>query len=57
MLAIKSDGIIKTYYLGKIEPSDFDTFEFSVENVTSATPHLIVTWNNELGERLSLIHI
>jgi len=52
MLAIQSDGIIKTYYLGKIEPSDFDTFEFSVENVTSATPHLIVTWNNELGERI-----
>ncbi|AEA47923.1 hypothetical protein [Archaeoglobus veneficus] len=50
MLALLADRAVKTYYLGTIDPSDFDTFEFTAENVTSAK--LLVTWNNELGEKV-----
>jgi len=50
MLILQSDKVTKTYYLGTIEPSDFDTFEFTAENVSSAT--LTITWNNELGYKV-----
>lgn len=50
LLTLQVGKAAKTYYLGTIDPSDFDTFEFTAENVSSAT--LVVTWNNELGHKV-----
>ena len=44
----ESNGIVKTYYIDSLEPSDFDTFEFTFANYSNPIV-LKVKWNNELG--------
>ena len=47
-VAAESNGIVKTYYIDSLEPSDFDTFEFTFANYSNPIV-LKVKWNNELG--------
>lgn len=42
-----ADGVTKTYYIDSLEPSDFDSFEFTFDNASSII--LKAKWNNELG--------
>ncbi len=44
----ESNGVVKTYYIDSLEPSDFDTFDFTFANHTNFVV-LKVRWNNELG--------
>jgi len=44
----EADGTIKNYYIDSLEPSDFDSFEFTFKNASFV--RLKVKWNNELGE-------
>jgi len=62
MVALQSGETVKMYYLGTINPSDFDSFEFSALGFGSSTtsklnesitPKLVISWNNELGEKVN----
>jgi hypothetical protein len=44
----EANGVVKTYYIDSLEPSDFDSFEFTLEN--ASVVKLKARWNNELGE-------
>jgi len=44
-----TSGQTKTYYIDSLEPSDFDTFEFTFTNYSN-TITLKVKWTNEIGE-------
>ncbi|ADB57746.1 COG1361 family protein [Archaeoglobus profundus] len=46
-----SNGVTKTYYIDSLEPSDFDTFEFTFKN-HSRVIILELKWSNEVGEIL-----
>ncbi len=54
LLSMQLGDEVKTYYLGSIDPSDFDTFEFSfpVSNATQAV--LNVYWSNKIGEKIEI---
>jgi|Deesub1362B_J571_1020462.scaffolds.fasta_scaffold00206_59 uncharacterized repeat protein (TIGR01451 family) len=52
LLAMQLGDKIKTFYLGSIDSSDFDSFEFEFSNVNESKAALIVSWNNELGEKV-----
>ncbi|RUM33064.1 MAG: hypothetical protein DSY33_05565 [Archaeoglobus sp.] len=39
----------KSYFIGTIDPSDYDTFDIITHNATK----VVVTWQNELGETFS----
>ena len=39
----------KSYFIGTIDPSDYDTFDIVTQNATK----IVVTWQNELGESFS----
>jgi len=46
----------KSYFIGTIDPSDYDTFDIVTQNATK----IVVTWQNELGESFSVsrsVHI
>ena len=43
-----ADGETKTYYIDSLEPSDFDSFEFTFTNASKII--LKAQWNNEIGE-------
>lgn len=57
LLSMQLGNKVKTYYLGSIDPSDFDTFEFSfpASNVTQAV--LNAYWSNEIGEKIEIVQI
>jgi len=44
-----TSGQTKTYYINSLDPSDFDTFEFTFTNYSNMIT-LNVKWTNEIGE-------
>ncbi|MFP3946120.1 MAG: hypothetical protein ACLFVI_04390, partial [Archaeoglobaceae archaeon] len=54
LLSMQVGNEIKTFYLGSIEESDFDSFEFEFSNMNASKGFLTVSWNNELGENVEL---
>ncbi len=46
-----TSGVTKTYYMDSLDPSDFDTFEFTFANCSN-TIIVSVKWTNEIGEVL-----
>lgn len=54
LLSMQVNNEIKTFYLGSIESSDFDSFEFEFSDINASKGFLTVSWNNELGEKVEL---
>ncbi|MFW6186117.1 MAG: hypothetical protein ACOC5C_05495, partial [Halobacteriota archaeon] len=54
LLSMQVGNEIKTFYLGSIDVSDFDSFEFEFSNMNASKGFLTVSWNNELGEKVEL---
>lgn len=54
LLSMQLGDEIKTFYIGSVDSSDFDSFEFDFSNVNESKAILTVTWNNELGDRVEL---
>ncbi len=42
----------KSYYIGTIDPSDFDSFEITLQNAT--TIHLKAVWTNDVGKTFEI---
>jgi hypothetical protein len=53
LLEITSGDERKTYYLGTLPPSDFDSFEFNLGNTTD-TATLKITWMNDVGKKIEV---
>ncbi len=54
LLSMQVNNEIKTFYLGSIEDSDFDSFEFEFSDINASKGFLTVSWNNLLGEKVEL---
>lgn len=54
LLSMQVESEIKTFYLGSIEESDFDSFEFEFTQINASKGSLTVSWNNELGDKVEL---
>lgn len=54
LLSMQVGNEVKTFYLGSIEASDFDSFEFEFSDINASKGVLTVSWNNELGEKVEL---
>ncbi len=55
LLEITSGEEKKTYYLGTLTPSDFDSFEFKLTNASNAAI-LKITWMNDVGKKVELTY-
>ena len=53
LLEITSGEEKKTYYLGTLAPSDFDSFEFKLGNA-SHSAILRITWMNDVGKKIEM---
>jgi len=49
LISAISENLTKTYYIDRLDPSDFDSFEFSFP-ITTKTVRLKLQWKNEMGE-------
>jgi hypothetical protein len=56
LLEITSGEERKTYYLGTLAPSDFDSFEFKLSNA-SDTAMLKIIWMNDVGRKIEVSHL
>ncbi|MFO7967720.1 MAG: hypothetical protein R6U44_08995 [Archaeoglobaceae archaeon] len=54
LLSMQVNNQVKTFYLGSIDTSDFDSFEFEFSDIDASEGVLTVSWNNELGEKVEL---
>ncbi len=55
LLEITSGDERKTYYLGTLTPSDFDSFEFKLGNASN-TAVLRIAWMNDVGRKIELTY-
>jgi len=49
LISAISENLTKTYYIDQLDPSDFDSFEFTFPITTKAV-RLKLQWKNEMGE-------
>ena len=54
LLTMQLGDKIKTFYIGSIDSSDFDSFEFTFKNANESRAVLTVSWNNELGDKVEI---
>jgi len=55
LLEIASGDEKKTYYLGTLAPSDFDSFEFKLSNASDVAM-LKITWMNDVGKKIEVTY-
>lgn len=54
LLSMQVGDEAKTFYLGSIDVSEFDSFEFAFSGINTSRGVLTVSWNNKLGEKVEL---
>jgi len=54
LLAMQLGDEIKTFYVGSIDSSDFDSFESTFKDANESRAILTVSWNNELGDKVEI---